>query len=79
MEAVIKLEKRTKAISRKTLATLIELMSSKSKFKTYKDIAIKLNSEFQLNLTEDDIVDFFAIDIEEEDRRLIYKHMGYGS
>ena len=67
-------EIRVATTSKAALSILISLLSQEYSFESYKDIALTINNRFKVNITEDDIVDYFAIDIEEEDRQLTYKH-----
>lgn len=78
MEVIVKIKAGVKPISREALALLIGVVSKEYKFYSYKELANCLNNNFKTKVTEDDIINFFAIDIEEEDTRLIHKHyLGY--
>ena len=74
MDVIIKIKAGVKPLSRAALALLIEVVSKEYEFYSYKAVADHINNVFKTILTEDDIVNFFAVDIEEEDARLTHKH-----
>ena len=68
---------KVKTLNIDALINILTVKYSDNILSDYRMITKLLNSNFNLKLTEDDIINYYLVSIEQQDRQLHLKHFGY--
>lgn len=78
LEKEVEKSKVTKTIDKRILGELISTVQHRSSpIADYRELTETLNKEFKLNITEDEIINYFTPQICEIENELLYKQYGF--